>query len=240
MKIEYKLRSLPISTKNNVISLKYTDRSSPQYIENNEKSLPDFNNILLPENEKDLKTFFELFIRLYADGIEYSANISSEGHRESGFCEIVSYCQLHIISNLIAKWNLKKAIGTGREKTIICAKNIHHLKNDFSSNEFFMSGRIDLKGRDTQTINNGRFERYAIQMGNQQFATIHIEVGKQFSVRYIRRAFWVSIIINDDVWIGDDFPELPNNAPGTWDSYCSWSKCLKQQLKNFNSRRHTL
>ncbi len=233
--MKYKLRSLPISTKNNVVSLKYTDRSSPQYVENDENSLPDFNNILLPENEKDLKTFFELFIRLCADEIEYSANISSQGQRESGFCEIFSYCQLHIISNLIAKWNLKKAIGTGKEKTIICAKNISHLKNDFSSNEFFKSGRIDLKGYDAQTINR-RFERYAIQMGDQNFATIHIEVGKRFSVRYIRRAFWVSIITNDDVWIGDAFPKLPNNAPSTWDSYCSWSKCLK----NFNSRRHTL
>jgi len=52
-----------------------------------------------------------------------------------------------------------------------------------------MSGRIDLQGFDTRKLNEDCFERYAIQMGNQHFATVHIKVGKEFGVHVIRRTF---------------------------------------------------
>jgi hypothetical protein len=238
----YTVRSLPLITRNNVPS-KYTIRSLPPDAESEETSSQTPNINLPPDNETDVKTLFELNIKLLEEGIENTFQISSLGSKRphpSGFSEIVNYEQLHIISNLIAEWDLKEAIGTCKEKTIICAKDIPYLKNDFGNNKFFMSGRIDLQGRDSRAINNKRFERYAIQMREKQFATVHIEVGKRFSVRYIRRAFWVSIIISEDVWIGDDFPQLPNNVPGTWDSYSKWSQNLKQLLKNLELRRNSL
>jgi hypothetical protein len=231
---------LPLITRNNEV-LKYTTRSLPSENEETTSRIPIIN--LPPDNETDQKTLIELIIRLLVEGFENTdkiCSLGSHGPHPSGFSRIFDYEQLHIFSNLIAHWSLGEARGTSKEKTLICAKDIPYLKSEFGNNKIFMSGRIDLQGRDTQAINNKRFERYAIQMDNQQFATVHIELGKKFTVRYIRRAFWVSIIISEDVWIGDDFPDLPNNVPGTWDSYSKWSQNLKQRLKNIKLRRDSL
>jgi hypothetical protein len=184
---------------------------------------------LPPITRDDEKTLFQLYDRyLDTNAIEDKGNydyLFVTSPLSSGFWRIEGEEMMHVISNLIANWNLREARGTGVKGTIVRARDIPYLRNNYRINNFFMNGRIDLQGRDSQKLNKKvRFERYAIQMGSQNFARVHIQFGKTFDVRYIRCAFWVSVLTSNDVWIGDGFPEIPLNIPAQWENYRNWQQ----------------
>ncbi len=148
------------------------------------------------------------------------------------FNKIISREQFRVISNLIENWTLNAAHGTGKQQSIVNANKIPYLNNNFQDNPFYMSGRIDLQSLNTQKNPDQRFERYAIQMGRQHFATVHIEVGKIFFPRIIRRAFWNSIMIRKRITLSES-SKLPEKIPANYVAYRSWKEKLeKDQFEN--------
>jgi hypothetical protein len=75
-------------------------------------------------------------------------------------------------------------------------------------------------------------------MGSENFATVHIQVERTFDVRYIRRAFWVSVLTSNDVWIGDGFPEIPSNVTARRENYRSWPQSWADRCANEKPYRH--
>jgi hypothetical protein len=198
-------------------------------------------NISLPPDTRDNeKTLFQFYNQYFAiDERGFWGHIFVQAPHVPGFSRIQSEEMMNVISNLIANWNLREARGTGAQGTIIRAQDISYLRNNYRTNSLFMSARIDLQGRDSQQSNrNVRFERYAIQIGSEQFATVHIQVGRTFDVRYIRRAFWLSVLRSNDVWIGDGFSEIPSNVPGRWENYRSWLQSWADRCANEKPYRH--
>jgi len=201
----------------------------------------DGNNIPLPpSNENDEERLFELLNKLSSkekicspvlfydsDEIRSLARprktcvTSTERKTEIKFNNIISFEQFHVISNLIGNWTLTAAHGTGKQQTIVLATQIPYLFNKFSRNTYYMSGRIDLQGFDTQESSEERFERYAIQMDKDHFATVHIEVGKQFKVEVIRRAFWNSVMKKNKFKLSES-SNPPEKIPGHYVQYCAW------------------
>jgi hypothetical protein len=177
-----------------------------------------------------MKKLFHLYIQyLFADFIVQALHAP-------GFSKIKNKKEYKVISNLIANWKYEQARGTGQIVTLIRARDVSYLQSNFGDDPYLMSGRIDLQGPDTQTSRGIRFERYAIQMGKSHFATVHIQVGRRFEPRYIRRAFFYSIQIMDDVWIGEGHPEIPNNVAGRYQDYvesCGPCGIIKDFIRQF-------
>jgi hypothetical protein len=127
---------------------------------------------------------------------------------------------------------LNAARGTGKQQSIVRANKIPYLKNKFRDDSFYMSGRIDLQSFNTQKNPDERFERYAIQMKDQHFATVHIEVGKDFSSHLIRRAFWNSIMRRKRITLSVS-SKLPEKIPANYGDYHIWKEKLeKDQFEN--------
>jgi hypothetical protein len=75
------------------------------------------------------------------------------------FSKIKNEKQRRVINNLIGNWKYDEARGTGQQGTIIRARDIPYLRSYFGNDPYYMSGRIDLQGPDTQTNSSARFER---------------------------------------------------------------------------------
>jgi hypothetical protein len=214
--------------------------------ENNEKISDDSIIFLPPLNESDEKKLFDLLSEFYSNEL-CSFNFELQGWSSEDptpisrplipteptkFDKIISCEQFHVISHLIKNWTLNAARGTGKQKSIVRANKIPYLSNKFRNDEFYMSGRIDLQCFNTQKNPNERFERYAIQMGRGHFATVHIEVGKDFSPRLIRRAFWNSIMRRKRITLSVS-STLPKKIPANYVVYRSWKEKLeKDQFEN--------
>jgi hypothetical protein len=192
--------------------------------ENNEEFCGDSYICIPPQNENEVKKLFELLNGFCLH------EICSLAH-PIGFSNIKSDTQFHVINNLIGYWTLGGALGTGKQATVFSAKDIPYLWDNFRSNNFYMSGRIDLQGFNTRKLNEGQFERYAIQMGNQHFATVHIKVGKEFGVHVIRRAFWNSVMAKTHI-ILSEFSKLPDKIPTNFEKYHNWRKKIEEEFEN--------
>jgi hypothetical protein len=100
---------------------------------------------LPPENRDNEKTLFQLYNQYFAvDERGFWSHIFVQAPHAPGFSRIQSQEMMHVISNLIANWNLREARGTGAQGTIIRAQDIPYLRNNYRTNSLFMSARIDL------------------------------------------------------------------------------------------------
>ena len=135
--------------------------------------------------------------------------------RHSGKMDIPNNRQNIAINQLINKWNHWGAVGTGGIRTIYQ----------------YGDARLDLQGEEIQ--NGTRFERYAVQMGDETFAVVHIQVGISFGVGLIREAFSLSRNTHTHVFLSD--VEQPGiKQPGDGNNY-THRKITRKWNKELNS-----
>jgi hypothetical protein len=203
------------------------DRENLVDSENNEEFSGDSHICIPPRNEIEEEKLFELWngFCLY--------EICSLAH-PSGFSNIKTDRQFHVINNLIGYWTLGGALGTGKQGTVISAKDVPYLWNNFRSNSFYMSARIDLQGFNTKKLNEDRFERYAIQMDNKNYATVHVKVGIEFGVHVIRRAFWNSVMAKTHIKLSE-LSKLPDKIPANFEAYRNWKKNIEEEFENIKT-----
>lgn len=228
----------PINDDNDILSVEKFSNSEVNYegVDDNNISLP-------PLNVNEEKRLFELLNKFSSKekscppALPYDLDevcslsrktcvTSTKRKTEIKFSNIISFEHFHVISNLIGGWTLDAAHGTGRQQSIVSADKIPYLRDNFYHNAYYMSGRIDLQSFDKQKSLEERFERYAVQIGKEHFATVHIEVGKKFKAEVIRRAFWNSVMTKNKFKLSES-SQPPEKIPGDYVLYCSWKDKLK-------------
>jgi hypothetical protein len=225
----------PINDDNYILSSENVSNS-----EVNDEGFDDNNISLPPRNVNDEKRLYELLNKFSSEEKSFSSDsnvicslarprktstTTAKRKTEIKFSNIASFEHFHVISNLIGAWpqTLTAAHGTGKQQSIVSADKIPYLKDNFCHSIYYMSGRIDLQGFDTQESAEERFERYALQIDSDHFATVHIEVGKQFKVEVIRRAFWNSVMKKNNFKLSES-SDPPEKIPGDYVTYCSWKE----------------
>ncbi len=137
-----------------------------------------------------------------------------------------------MVGNLIAQWIWNRTeAGTSTQATFINARDI--VQSRFGNRQpELMTARIDFQGRDSDGIH----DRYAIQMGrDHHFATIHLNRTYTFqSPTIIRRAFWLSILLQQHLWVDNDtsVPTAIAKNKGGYD------KLYKEYFDKNNTRNH--